>query len=847
MSFSLINLDQNNLESIFPFFIELDDSLRITNAGISIKKILPHIEGKIITDVFNFNLPILLNVSFESISKHTHQVFILESIEGEFLFREQVLVFEKERKLIFIGTPWLLDNKFLEKNGLKSTDFALHDSAVFMMQMEKYNDEETIKKEQLSLIQLSISKVLTNTDVFESAISDVIKIICDLFDWKCGVFWMSSNVEYLKLKDKSNQSEDDKASLKCFSFWQNEKVSMTIFGKWILNKTYLIDEGLKGRVLKENRSYSGKKYFSEYESVDSQDLDSNEYFSYHAVFPVVSYGKELGILEFFSDNINKNDVYLVNSLIVINDQLDQYILKKQSDWILKENERRYRQIVEQASDIIYRMDYGGILEFMNPIAFRLFGGREEDFIGQHFSIFVHKDHKKNVINHFRDQIVNNRKVSYVEFIAKSLDHEEFWVGQKSTLIFENGHVSGFQMVGRDITERKKHEEQLIKEKEIAENAKIVKEQFLANMSHEIRTPMNAIIGMAELLNDTFLNNEQKDCFDSIKLSAENLLSIINDILDFSKIESGKIIFDNSSFNIRKTIEAVLKIFTFSNKNNLEFKLIFDDNIPDNLLGDSHRLRQILLNLISNSVKFTEKGSVVLDVKIADDLEESFKLIFKISDTGIGIPQDKISKIFESFTQATNETTRKYGGTGLGLTIVKQLIELQGGDISVQSEINKGTCFTFNLTFKKDKVIVVEKVEVAETFLFTELKDIRILLAEDNPMNQKLAKMVFSKWECLLDIADNGRIAVDKLSNNEYDVVLMDMQMPEMDGYEATTYIRNNMSEQKSKTPIMAMTAHAMEGEMEKCLALGMDDYISKPFNQKILFEKIIKLTSKNKQ
>ncbi|OFY87764.1 MAG: hypothetical protein A3F72_02680 [Bacteroidetes bacterium RIFCSPLOWO2_12_FULL_35_15] len=397
-----------------------------------------------------------------------------------------------------------------------------------------------------------------------------------------------------------------------------------------------------------------------------------------------------------------------------------------------------------------------------------------------------------------------------------------------------------------LSQIEKQNTELLNAKEIAEHSRKVKEQFLANMSHEIRTPMNAIIGMADILQEEDLPIEQKECVDAIKLSADNLLTIINDILDFSKIESGKITFENLPFKLEEVIEGIVQTLHFTaSKKSLVLTYSISNEIPKVIIGDTTRLRQILLNLASNSIKFTEKGSVKIDIQLNDQKDDFYTIQFKVTDTGVGISNDKLSGIFDSFTQASSETTRKYGGTGLGLTIAKQLIELQGGTISVNSEINNGSCFYFTLTFKKSNLQNIEVKTEDKSSSYSELQDLKILLAEDNIMNQMLAKKIFKKWKCKLDIADNGRIAVDKLSKADYDIILMDMQMPEMDGYEATKYIRNNMSLPKSKTAIIAMTAHALVGEAEKCITLGMDDYISKPFNQRTLYEKIKQLTKKD--
>lgn len=419
-------------------------------------------------------------------------------------------------------------------------------------------------------------------------------------------------------------------------------------------------------------------------------------------------------------------------------------------------------------------------------------------------------------------------------------------------IRQNGFVAGAACYSRNITELKKAQileaahQGLIKEKELAENSKKAKEQFLANMSHEIRTPMNAIIGMTEILAESNLEQEQTECVNAIKISADNLLSIINDILDFSKIESGKITFEKQPIRLGKVLEEVIQTLHFTvNKKSVSLSYSISEDIPSILLGDIVRLRQILINLCSNAIKFTEQGSVRLDALLKTNQNDNYTVLFTVTDTGIGISKDKQRLIFESFVQASEDTTRRYGGTGLGLAITKQLVELQGGNISVKSEPNQGSQFSFTLCFEKGKEdCASDKTE--EIVVFTGLEGIKVLLAEDNSMNQILAKKILNKWNLQLDIAANGKIAVEMLEKYEYDIVLMDMHMPEMDGYQATKYIRDKMSGPKSLIPIIAVTANAIMGEEEKCLAAGMNSYISKPLNKRKLYEKMQELVGKNK-
>ncbi|MFV8370606.1 response regulator [Flavobacterium sp. LB2R40] len=394
---------------------------------------------------------------------------------------------------------------------------------------------------------------------------------------------------------------------------------------------------------------------------------------------------------------------------------------------------------------------------------------------------------------------------------------------------------------QDISEQKRTEAELIKAKELAEKAVVIKEQFLTNMSHEIRTPMNGIIGFARILESTKLDNDQKQSVEAIKKASHNLMHIINDILDFSKIEANKMTFEEVNFSLSKTVNYVIELLA-PNAREKKIKLLYDinPNISDNLIGDPTKLSQILVNLIGNALKFTEKGFVELIITEEQESKSHSLVKFSVVDTGIGIPKDKIDSIFESFNQASNETTRKYGGTGLGLTITRKLVELQGGKITVESEVSKGSEFSFSLEYKKDEKGILSPVKSKNVTIDPDfLKDTRILLVEDNELNQLLAIKVFEKWNKEIDIAENGKIAIDKLENKEYDIILMDIQMPEMDGNELTHYIRNNMHE-KSDIPIIALTAHATLDEEKRCLKNGMNDYLSKPYDFNVLLEKLYK-------
>ncbi len=373
--------------------------------------------------------------------------------------------------------------------------------------------------------------------------------------------------------------------------------------------------------------------------------------------------------------------------------------------------------------------------------------------------------------------------------------------------------------------------QLAAQKKIAEKAVLARDSFLANMSHEIRTPLNSIIGFTDLLAQTKLDEIQRDYIESVQIAGENLLLIVNDILDLSKIESGNLAIDAEPFNLKKTLKHVYNLLKVKVQKEVEFNLFLDAEMPDNVIGDQGRLNQILVNLIGNSLKFTNEGEVTVSVKKIEETEDNYTLKFSVKDTGIGIQKDKLTTIFERFTQGEESTTRTYGGTGLGLNIVKQLIELQNGEIQVKSTPNRGSEFVFTLSYRKTNQTETAPKPVTKN----SLGHLKILLCEDNVLNQKLAKSVITNFGFDLDIASNGEEGIELLSKNKYDLVLMDLQMPVKDGYQTTEYIRSEMN---SSIPIIAMTAHSLVGEQERCYKVGMNAYVPKPFKQAVLLKAI---------
>ena len=537
--------------------------------------------------------------------------------------------------------------------------------------------------------------------------------------------------------------------------------------------------------------------------------------------------------------------------VIENKELEDYTIS------LKMASQYSLSLIEASRDPLFAISSEGKITDVNEATVRATDVSKDKLIGSDFIIYF-TDFKK-------------AKESYNEVFSKGFiadfpltikDHKFTDVlFNGSTYKSEEGKVIGAVLVARDITEQKQLETQLTEAKifaelatSIAEEAKISaekatfnaeeavksKQQFLSNMSHEIRTPMNAIIGFTKVLLKTELTANQKEYLTAIKMSGDALIVLINDILDLAKVDAGKMTFEKTPFKLKLSIKAMLHLFeTKIQEKNLKLITHYDKNIPEVLVGDPVRLHQIILNLLSNAIKFTNKGSITVSVRLISENDEKVTIEFSIADTGIGIKDTKIEKVFENFQQATSGTSRIFGGTGLGLAIVKQLVEGQKGKIHVESKYDFGSTFKFILDFKKTNAAAVLEPEIID--LNTEIKDIKILVVEDMELNQLLMKTLLDDFGFECEIASNGKIAVERLKEKTFDIILMDLQMPEMNGFEATEYIRNKM---KLTLPIIALTADVTTIDVAKCKEVGMDDYVSKPIDERLLYSKLISIIKK---
>jgi len=524
---------------------------------------------------------------------------------------------------------------------------------------------------------------------------------------------------------------------------------------------------------------------------------------------------------------------------LIGTHADITFLREMDEKRLK-SEKRYRDLFNYCQALICTHDLSGKIITVNPAILEALDYSEHEMVGKNIADFVPAETKVLFGSQYLDEIIKNGRARGV-FIVINKSGRRMYLLYQNYKMEEPGidpYIIGFS---QDITERILAEQELLLTKKLTEQASRAKETFLANMSHEIRTPMNGIIGIAGLLAKTSLDTQQRDYLKMVQDSAQNLLVIVNDILDLEKIEAGKVELEEIPFSISEKIAAVVQSFNFKAEEK-GLKLSYTDHLPAHLRvkGDPYRLVQVVNNFLSNALKFTEQGMVHITVQVKFDKEEWLAVEFAIEDSGIGISKDKLDIIFNPFVQANTDTTRKYGGTGLGLSICKNLIEMQGGELWVESEENKGAVFRFIVPYRRIELEAPAGIQPPATYNFKSLGARKVLVAEDVELNQLLVRHIMQSWGFEVTITDNGKKAVQALEQEDFDLILMDIQMPEMDGIEATHSIRHMKDARKAAIPIVALTANALKGDSEKYLVAGMNDYLSKPFTEEQLFTVIQK-------
>ncbi len=555
---------------------------------------------------------------------------------------------------------------------------------------------------------------------------------------------------------------------------------------------------------------------------------------------------------------------------------DLTALKKMEEQLFESHER-YQAILDGIEDGYDEADLKGNYTFVNAAFCRMYGRvwehqeamnlkpftTPEETVGNNFREYSPPESAQEIIDVYK-QVYKTGKPATHDF-KFAVGPKTFYTEQSITLKKDReGKVTGFRVLSRDCTERKMREQELARAKEVveaakqaaeeariaAEKASRAKSEFLANMSHEIRTPMNAIMGMTELVLATELTGEQREFLSMAKSAADSLLVVLNDILDYSKIEAGKVVLDPAPFNLSDAVTDAVKILTLAaRQKGIELALHVEADVPPAVVGDATRLRQVMINLIGNAIKFTAKGEVVVRLGVEESGKTSAKLHFSVRDTGIGISPENQKKLFKAFEQADISTARQYGGTGLGLAISSQIVRLMDGRIWLDSAVGVGSTFHFTVQLPvAPGTAESAKSEAAPSLAarigIDEIESqpgLRILLAEDNAINQRLAVAMLSRMGHQVTSASTGHEVMLKLKDDEFDLILMDVQMPEMDGLAAASRIRLQERATGSHIPIIAMTANAMAGDREMCIAAGMDDYITKPINGNDLKQAISRL------
>ncbi len=532
-------------------------------------------------------------------------------------------------------------------------------------------------------------------------------------------------------------------------------------------------------------------------------------------------------------------VFLFICIILV--RLNQDILlRRKAERRLTENQNWLQSILDNSTSLIYIKDPAGCYVMANRRFQEVLDVQAAAIIGRTDADFSDPE----AAAHYKfldEQVVRTGKSLEIEEIIPTSGGNAHFLSIKFPLLDDDGQLIGIGGIATEITERVQYQQQLISATQEARTAKNMQELFLANMSHEIRTPMNGIQGMADLLLDTPLSEQQKEFAKIIKRSVNNLLVVVNDVLDFSKIKAGKLAIEKIEFRLKDVLDNVRAMFAHRiAKKGLTLQLYIDPSIPETLKGDPYRLNQVLINLIGNAIKFTDEGWIRVEVIAQERAGGQVNLLFSIADSGIGISEESLPHIFDHFSQAGLDISRRYGGTGLGLAICQQLLCLQGGEITVRSRENEGSTFYFRLAYGYKNLTDVNAVISSALSDYSQcLAGRRFLVAEDNEVNQQLMDHVLRKGGATVQLAGNGDEAIAWLRQGQhYDLVIMDLQMPVMDGYAATRYIRQEL---RSSIPIIAMTATALVDEQLRCLEVGMNDYMTKPFEFAELYKRITSL------
>lgn len=779
-------IQESHLNSFFPFHISFGKNEEIVVAGSSILKLIPDIIGKKFFDLFQIERPHLEIQSFASIRSLQGQLVVINSLTNKsikFSLRGQIEYIRQQQSFLFIGSPWFQSIEGLIEVGLNLQDFAHHDSLTDMLYLLKTQE---ITNQDLKQLLDTVNKQKNELKIANQAIHDI------------ALFPQQNPDPQIRINFEGDVIQNNPAASK-LDFMEFE-------GKLYRNDMFF-------KLLSKRIDTTKSRW--EFE-INSEGID------YSLVcIPMV----EEKYINIYGRNIT-----------------DQ----KRIEQKVEDQRKFYEGILNNLPADIAVFDKNHKYIYLNPVAVSneetrqwLIGKTDYDYVKEKNKPISLADERRKFFN----EIISSKQLKSWEEEVKAPDgRTRFILRNMYPVQDKHGNIGTVIGYGIDITERIKAEKELQKAKKITEELAETKQNFLANMSHEIRTPLNAILGMANQLYKTSLSKDQMFYLEVIRSASDNLLVVINDILDLSKVEAGKLTIEKIGFEPRIVLNRALQVMMHKaeEKGLALVAKSCDIKLARILKGDPYRLNQILLNLISNAVKFTDKGSIEISCKVLKNSKHSQLVRLTVTDTGVGMDKNFQEKIFHKFSQEDESVTRKHGGTGLGMSITKELVELMGGNIGIESEKNIGTKIYFDIEFE-----IGEEKDLAQktnTEIDTDIiKNKVILVADDNKMNRVVAGAILKNYSCEILYAENGLEAVEMTRKYNPDIILMDIQMPELDGLQATEQIRKSISKY---IPIIALTALAVKGDKEKCKKADMNEYLTKPFEEADLISKICKCLGK---